>query len=139
MLGASRTLEQTGNGSFDAPVHPGSVWVGTEGLGAIGPGYTPRIVEISELQDSLRRTYADRDAKRGRDATFRWLTEEVGELAKALRHGDRDELAHEFSDVLAWLASLANLTEVDLEEAVARYSAGCPRCGASPCRCEFDR
>ncbi len=30
-------------------------------------------------------------------------------------------------------------TEVDLEEAVARYAAGCPRCGASPCRCEFDR
>lgn len=96
-------------------------------------------MEIAELQQTLRRTYYERDAKRGRDATFRWLTEEVGELAKALRHGDRDELAHEFSDVLAWLASLANLTEVDLEEAVARYAAGCPRCGASPCTCDLDR
>jgi NTP pyrophosphatase (non-canonical NTP hydrolase) len=96
-------------------------------------------MEIAELQRTLRRTYYERDAERGRDATFRWLTEEVGELAKALRTGDPDELAHEFSDVLAWLASLANLTEVDLEEAVARYAAGCPKCGASPCKCEFDR
>jgi len=67
------------------------------------------------------------------------MTEEVGELARALRHGDRDELVHEFSDVLAWLASLANLSGVDLEEASARYASGCPRCGASPCACAFAR
>lgn len=96
-------------------------------------------MEISELQRSLRRTYYQRDARRGRDATFRWLTEEVGELAKALRRGEPDELNHEFSDVLAWLASLANLSGVDLEEAMARYADGCPKCGASSCTCEFVR
>ena len=78
-------------------------------------------MEISELQATLRRTYYQRDARRGRDATFRWLTEEVGELAKALRRGDQDELELEFSDVLAWLTSLANLTGVDLERAASRY------------------
>lgn len=96
-------------------------------------------MEISELQTTMRRTYFERDAERGPDATFRWLTEEVGELAKALRHGEQDELAHEFGDVLAWLASLANLSGVDLQEAVARYANGCPKCGASPCACPFDR
>jgi NTP pyrophosphatase (non-canonical NTP hydrolase) len=96
-------------------------------------------MEIAELQSSLRRTYFERDAERGADATFRWLTEEVGELAKALRRNDADELRHEFSDVLAWLASLANLTGVDLEEAAARYGDGCPKCGASPCACAFVR
>jgi NTP pyrophosphatase (non-canonical NTP hydrolase) len=96
-------------------------------------------MEISELQRVLRTTYYQRDAKRGRDATFRWLTEEVGELARALRHGERDELVHEFSDVLAWLASLANLSGVDLEEAAARYANGCPKCGAQPCACDFVR
>jgi NTP pyrophosphatase (non-canonical NTP hydrolase) len=96
-------------------------------------------MEIAELQQVLRRTYFERDAARGPDATFRWMTEEVGELAKALRRGDPDELEHEFSDVLAWLASLANLTDVDLERAAARYARGCPRCDASPCTCEFDR
>jgi NTP pyrophosphatase (non-canonical NTP hydrolase) len=92
-------------------------------------------MEISELQATMRRTYYRRDSKRGRDATFRWFAEEVGELARALRHGDRDELRHEFSDVMAWLASLANLTGVDLEEAAARYATGCPKCGRSPCVC----
>ena len=94
-------------------------------------------MDITELQETMRRTYLGRDERRGTDATFRWLTEEVGELAKALRHGDRDELAHEFSDVIAWLASLANLLNVDLDEAAARYAKGCPKCGASPCTCAF--
>jgi NTP pyrophosphatase (non-canonical NTP hydrolase) len=96
-------------------------------------------MEIADLQRTLRATYFQRDAKRGRDATFRWLTEEVGELARALRHGDHDELELEFSDVLAWLASLANLTGVDLQTAAARYETGCPKCAASPCRCDFVR
>jgi NTP pyrophosphatase (non-canonical NTP hydrolase) len=92
-------------------------------------------MEITELQESLRRTYYRRDAKRGRDATFRWMTEEVGELARALRGTDRDNLEHEFGDVLAWLTSLANLAGVDLDHAAARYALGCPKCGGQPCRC----
>jgi NTP pyrophosphatase (non-canonical NTP hydrolase) len=94
-------------------------------------------MELSELQDSMRATYGDRDAARGSDAMFRWLTEEVGELARALRKGDRANLELEFSDVVAWLASLANLEGVDLTEAMARYRDGCPKCGARPCRCAF--
>ena len=93
-------------------------------------------MEIRDLQETMRDTYEARDTARGRDATFRWLTEEVGELARALRTGDRDNLVHEFGDVLAWLASLANLEGVDLEQAAARYAGGCPRCGLRPCGCE---
>ena len=93
-------------------------------------------MEIGQLQHTLRVTYLDRDAARGRDATFRWLVEEVGELARALRTGDRENLVHEFGDVLAWLSSVANLAGVDLEEAAGRYAAGCPRCGGLPCGCE---
>jgi NTP pyrophosphatase (non-canonical NTP hydrolase) len=96
-------------------------------------------MEISELQRTMRRTYFRRDANRGRDATFRWFTEEVGELARALRRGDDAELRHEFSDVLAWLASLANLAGVDLEEAASRYASGCPKCSRSPCACPLER
>jgi NTP pyrophosphatase (non-canonical NTP hydrolase) len=96
-------------------------------------------MDISELQSTLRRTYLERDARRGRDATFRWMTEEVGELARALRKDDRDNLVLEFSDALAWLVSLANLTEVDLEDAMSRYADGCPKCSHSPCTCDFVR
>ena len=92
-------------------------------------------MELSDFQEGMRATYAERDAARGRDATFRWLTEEVGELARALRTQDRENLIHEFGDVLAWLASLANLEGVDLETAAARYADGCPKCHRAPCEC----
>ena len=92
-------------------------------------------MDLSAIQQTMRTTYLERDAARGLDATFRWLTEEVGELAKAMRTGDRDNLQHEFGDVLAWLLSLANVEGVELEDAIARYAAGCPRCGTSPCGC----
>ena len=92
-------------------------------------------MHLGELQDILRRTYLDRDAGRGRDATFRWMVEEVGELSRALRDEDPAALLHEFGDVLAWLASLATLCGVDLERAAARYAGGCPRCAVVPCGC----
>jgi NTP pyrophosphatase (non-canonical NTP hydrolase) len=94
-------------------------------------------MELNELQALMRDTYGDRDVRRGADATFRWLTEEVGELARALRKGDRANLELEFSDVLAWLASLANLEGVDLNEAMTRYRDGCPKCHTRPCECAF--
>lgn len=94
-------------------------------------------MDIQDLQVAISAAYLGRDQARGTDATFRWLTEEVGELARALRKDDRANLELEFSDVLAWLVSLANLTEVDLTEAMARYARGCPKCGASPCICPF--
>ena len=92
-------------------------------------------MEIRDLQRSMRAIYLERDAARGTDATFRWMTEEVGELARALRTGDRENLEQEFSDVLAWLGSLANLLDVDLEAAAARFASGCPKCGGTPCEC----
>ena len=94
-------------------------------------------MELSELQTVMRETYGERDVARGRDATFRWLIEEVGELARALRTGDRDNLELEFSDVLAWLASLANQEGVDLDRAIQRYADGCPKCHLKPCGCAF--
>jgi NTP pyrophosphatase (non-canonical NTP hydrolase) len=94
-------------------------------------------MEIGEFQRTIRDTYLERDAARGIDGTFRWMVEEVGELARALRQPDRAALVHEVGDVLAWLASVASQAGVDLEEAAARYSKGCPRCGQMPCGCEF--
>jgi NTP pyrophosphatase (non-canonical NTP hydrolase) len=94
-------------------------------------------MRLAEFQDLMRRTYLGRDERRGRDATFRRLVEEVGELARTLRSEDGRAREEEFSDVLAWLASLANQSGVDLEGAASRYAAGCPKCGAIPCRCPF--
>jgi NTP pyrophosphatase (non-canonical NTP hydrolase) len=92
-------------------------------------------MDLPELQRQMAALYGSRDAERGVDATFRWLTEEVGEVARALRKGDQQELELEFSDALAWLASLANLVGVDLDTAMARYADGCPKCRLAPCGC----
>jgi NTP pyrophosphatase (non-canonical NTP hydrolase) len=83
----------------------------------------------------MARTYGTRDRARGRDATVAWLAEELGELARAVRKGSRQEQLHELGDVLAWLASLADQLGLSLDEAAARYEQGCPRCGDIPCSC----
>jgi NTP pyrophosphatase (non-canonical NTP hydrolase) len=94
-------------------------------------------VRLAEFQDLMRRTYLERDELRGPDASFRRLVEEVGELARTLRHDDAGARDEEFGDVLAWLASLANQSGVDLQTAAGRYQHGCPKCGEMPCACPF--
>jgi NTP pyrophosphatase (non-canonical NTP hydrolase) len=91
---------------------------------------------ITEFQRRIRDIYFDKDSRRGRDGTFRWLVEETGELARAMRKGDRANLEEEFADVFAWLTSLATLEGIDVETASAKYSQGCPKCHATPCRCQ---
>jgi NTP pyrophosphatase (non-canonical NTP hydrolase) len=92
-------------------------------------------VDLAALQDVIERTYGGRDRARGVPSTVAWLAEEVGELAQAVRKGTPEQQAHEFADVLAWVASLANQMGVDLSEAIARYASGCPRCASIPCAC----
>jgi NTP pyrophosphatase (non-canonical NTP hydrolase) len=94
-------------------------------------------ITLRALQTRIRDIYGAKDAARGDAGTFLWLTEEFGELASALRGGTDEELALEMADVLAWLATLANIRGVDLEDAVRRkYGAGCPDCQRSPCACD---
>lgn len=92
-------------------------------------------MDLSELQDVIERTFGDRDRARGVPASVAWLAEEVGELAQAVRKGTHAQQVHEFGDVIAWVATLANQMGVDLTQAVQRYASGCPRCNAVPCAC----
>ena len=90
-------------------------------------------MDLAELQDVIERTFGERDRARGVPATVAWVAEEVGELAQAVRKGTHDQRVHEFGDVIAWVATLANQMGVDLTDAVQRYADGCPRCSAMPC------
>ncbi len=86
----------------------------------------------------MRRVYFHRDFKRGIKGTYDWLVEEVEELGEALTTTDKKALENEFADVIAWLASLANVTGVDLENAALnKYDNKCPKCRHSPCKCTF--
>ena len=97
---------------------------------------TRRDMTLAQLQELIRVMYSSKDEARGVDGTFMWLMEEVGELASALRSGTHDERMGEFADVLAWLATIANVAGVDLSAAVAqKYGAGCPGCGLFVCTC----
>lgn len=80
--------------------------------------------------------YFEKDVARGIDGTFMWLMEEIGELAAALRGTDRENLAEEFADVIAWLATIANVAEIDLNKAlISKYGSGCPGCSRLECVC----
>ena len=92
-------------------------------------------MDLADFQDTIARTYAERDRARGVPATVAWIAEEVGELAQAVRKGSLDQQRHELGDVLAWLASLAVQLDLSLDDAAARYADGCPSCGATPCTC----
>ena len=79
-------------------------------------------MKISEFQDFIRRQYGSRDTERGTPATFMWFIEEVGELSSALAGDDELNKEEEFADVLAWLCTLANINNVDLEKAIEKYT-----------------
>ncbi len=76
---------------------------------------------IREFQQVIESQYGDRDRERGTAATFLWFMEEVGELATALAGSDKANKEEEFGDVFAWLCTLANVNEVNLEKAVQRH------------------
>jgi len=95
-------------------------------------------MEIHEFQEMMKRLYFKRDSERGIDGTFNWLVDEIAELGEELKGTDRLATEKEFADVIAWLASLANIMGIDLEKAaVAKYPDKCPKCQSSPCACTF--
>ena len=79
-------------------------------------------MHISEFQRIIAKKYKKRDQQRGTPATFMWFIEEVGELATALAGSDQETKEEEFADVFAWLCTLANITDVDLEKACDKYT-----------------
>ena len=93
-------------------------------------------LSLRDLQSLIRQMYGAKDEARGVEGTFMWLMEEVGELAAALRESSKEEIAKEFADVLAWLATIANVAGISLTEAIElKYGKGCPGCGQMVCRC----
>ena len=100
-------------------------------------------MEIKAFQDLMNTLFFHRDKARGLQGTFTWLVEEIGELAKEIRkhdastHSRHDQLEQEIADVFAWLCSVANLVDVDIEHAVrVKYPGTCSKCGSSPCACK---
>ena len=98
-----------------------------------------RPLTIGGFQRRIEAIFGARDAARSRERNLLWFHEEVGELSRAMIRRAPDggaNLREEFADVLAWLASLASLEGISLEDAVtAKYANGCPKCKETPCAC----
>ena len=89
------------------------------------------------FQKLIEEIYYERDSARGVQGTLLWFLEEVGELVRAIRRQQTDNLREEFADVYAWLSTLASLHRIDLDATGrARYGNGCPHCEQTPCNCD---
>jgi NTP pyrophosphatase (non-canonical NTP hydrolase) len=86
---------------------------------------------FAAFQKFIRDKYYATDSARGTPATFMWFIEEIGELSTALADNapgkgptpaQRANLDEEFADVIAWLCTLANINNVDLEKALEKYT-----------------
>lgn len=86
---------------------------------------------VAAFQKLIRDRYYPTDSARGTPGTFMWFVEEVGELATALQNNapgkspttdQQANLSEEFADVLAWLCTLANINNIDLESALRKYT-----------------
>jgi NTP pyrophosphatase (non-canonical NTP hydrolase) len=103
-----------------------------------GGRFREEVVNIREFQESIRQVYLTRDARRGGDKTFLWLLEEVGELTRAYRREEKENIGEEMADVIAWIASMANLLGIDLEGEISKkYPSVCSHCRSNPCACPF--
>ncbi|MHA2039798.1 MAG: MazG nucleotide pyrophosphohydrolase domain-containing protein [Promethearchaeota archaeon] len=95
-------------------------------------------MKISEFQKLIRNLYLEQDQKRGLQKTFTWLIEEIGELAHILRSKEieSNSASEELADIIAWTTSLANLLDIDLEDALfTKYPNMCIKCESNPCIC----
>ncbi|MFW9822649.1 MAG: MazG nucleotide pyrophosphohydrolase domain-containing protein [Candidatus Thorarchaeota archaeon] len=96
-------------------------------------------MKISEFQKLIKNLYLEQDQNRGILRTFTWLIEEIGELAHVLKKNEiePEEVSEELADIIAWTTSLANLFEIDLENALfKKYPNKCIKCESNPCICE---
>ena len=96
-----------------------------------------RHIGLGEFQRLIESIYLEKDSARGLEGSFMWFAEEIGELTRALRRYDVENLEEEFADVLAWLSTLASIRGIDLEAAaLKKYEKGCPYCESTPCSCK---
>lgn len=95
-------------------------------------------MRLSEFQKLIKDLYYTQDSKRGINATFIWLVEEIGELARILKKSitNKIEIEEELSDIVAWTCSIANLMDINIESALKKkYPDKCIKCDSNPCKC----
>ncbi len=96
-------------------------------------------MKVAEFQNLIKDLYFKKDKERGLYKTFIWLIEEVGELATLMKAKEikKESVRDELADIIAWTISLANILEIDIEDALLnKYPFKCGNCNSSPCKCD---
>ena len=92
---------------------------------------------IKAAQELMKKLFFSKDISRGEERTVLRLVEELGELSEAVLLKNNDKISEEIADVIAWTLSVANLYEIDVDEAFnLKYKGVCPECNKCPCVCE---
>lgn len=101
---------------------------------------------LTEWQENLFAVYGAANREGGLPRALNRLFEEVAEVGRLLYLAEgadedlptiRENIAREFTDVLAWLFAVCSLMEINLEDAVCHvYGSGCPVCRQAPCECK---
>ncbi|MHA2363336.1 MAG: MazG nucleotide pyrophosphohydrolase domain-containing protein [Candidatus Hodarchaeales archaeon] len=102
-------------------------------------------MRLQDIQKLMADLYLKRDKQRGLERTLLWFLSEVGEVADIIVKNDPKELsknkttlAFELADCLAWLCSISNILNIDLEKALlSKYPFKCSHCKQNPCECSF--
>ena len=97
-------------------------------------------MKILEFQNLIKELYFYKDKERGVYSTFIWLIEEIGELARILKEEKIEKIRaeEELADIVAWTCSIANLLEINLENALLKkYPNVCIKCESNPCTCNI--
>jgi len=100
---------------------------------------------LQAFSRQIAAVYGERNRAKPLPVLFDRLNDEVVELIEleeCMHYGTiqpeeaRTKFAYELADVLAWIAAIADVQGVDLEQACSRqYGGGCHNCCSFPCNC----
>lgn len=90
---------------------------------------------LEETRQMFDHIYGERNRADGRDAVFKHLAEELGELIHALRHRDIPNAQEEIADLFAWWIAYLNFSNHDSLSNLlfSAFPDACSRCGQNPC------
>lgn len=103
-----------------------------------------RPVTVYDWQRLFHKLYGKANADQTLEQIGYHLVEEVGEVARALRHGNKVNLREEMADVVAWSFAVVIKSgemvgsELRLDEILwDRYPNQCSYCASNPCQGEY--
>ncbi|MBI4592079.1 hypothetical protein HY733_01385 [Candidatus Uhrbacteria bacterium] len=90
---------------------------------------------LDEWQSFFARLYGSNNTRDGRHAVHCHLSEELGEMIRAMRDLDQLNAQEEIADLFAWWLGYANVIGIESVSTLIYqvYTDRCPHCGQNPC------